>query len=92
LRLTEEAVHILAATDALVWKADTLVDRAIVLMQAGLSAQASEALRQARELYLLKAAALPLHRADALLAGLDLLSPVGSPQAAMPEMGKSVAV
>ncbi|HTD77567.1 MAG TPA: AAA family ATPase, partial [Chloroflexota bacterium] len=92
LRLTEEAVDILAATDALVWKADTLFDRAIVLMQAGRSAQATEALRQARELYLLKGAALPLHRADALLAGLDLLSPVGSSQAAMPEMGKSVAV
>ena len=51
MRLINEAVDILANTDAVVWKADTFVDQAIVLTQASRTEEAIVALRRARELY-----------------------------------------
>jgi len=79
LRLTEQAVEILTPTDALIWKADALVDRAMVLVQADRTESALAALDGARELYRLKGAALPLRRADALRAGVELLAPGARP-------------
>jgi tetratricopeptide (TPR) repeat protein len=68
LPLVDEAVRMLTATDALVWKAEALMDQARVRIQAGYNELAVEALGRARELYALKGATLPLHGVDALLA------------------------
>ncbi len=73
VRLTRDAVRVLQTTDAPVMKGDTFLDQAIVFMSAGRNDEAAVALRRARELYLRKRATYPLHRVDALLAGIDAL-------------------
>ena len=67
-------MQILEGTDALIWQADTLVDRALLLLQAGLNTGAAECLEGARALYTRKDANLPLHRIDALTASIEALS------------------
>jgi class 3 adenylate cyclase/tetratricopeptide (TPR) repeat protein len=77
VRLAAEAMAIVESAHAPVMKGDILLARATVLIQAGLTDQATDALRRARELYLLKAAVLPLHRVDAMLTGIEVLLPAG---------------
>jgi hypothetical protein len=74
LRLTSDAVSLLAGTDAVVWKAESLVDQAIVFLQVGMTEEGTRALLEARELYMLKGARLALHRVDALLAGAEFVA------------------
>jgi hypothetical protein len=71
-----------------VLKGDTFLDQAIVFMSAGRNDEAVSALQRARKLYLLKRATYPLHRVDALLAGIGTLlgaelamGPAGQPSA-----------
>jgi class 3 adenylate cyclase/tetratricopeptide (TPR) repeat protein len=92
LRLIEQAVRILAATDALVWKAEALSDQGLVLIRAGRNDEAAAALRGARELYTLKGAPLPLHGVDALLAGLQMLAAPSAQPIKRGRVGKKLVV
>jgi hypothetical protein len=88
LQLAQHAVEVVASADAPVALADTLVDQAMVLMQARQTTAGRQALRSARALYLLKGATLPLHRTEALLTGFEALLPDGEANlAAAPEPG-----
>jgi class 3 adenylate cyclase/tetratricopeptide (TPR) repeat protein len=71
LWLTGQAVNILEPTDAPIMKGDVVVDRALVLLDAGREDEAVDTLLHARELYLSKEATLPLSKTDALLRSLS---------------------
>jgi class 3 adenylate cyclase/tetratricopeptide (TPR) repeat protein len=77
--LTEQAVELLRATDAPVWRADGLCDSAYVLEAAGRIAEAGARLEEALALYQQKEASVPAERTRAWLDRIGTSAPAVVP-------------